>query len=78
MYTTIQINKNTRARLNKLRFYQRATYDEIISALMDLVPEGDDEGKYTSEFRSSLLRSLIDVKHKKTHSAEAVRERFGV
>lgn len=77
MYTTIQINKRTRDRLNRLKFYQRATYDEIIGALIDLVPEGDDEGAYTSEFKASLLRSLLDSRHGKTYSSEEVRKRFG-
>ena len=78
MYTTIQINKVTREKLNRLKPYKRATYNEIIMALMDLIPEGDDEGTYTPEFRASLLRSLLDIKHGRTHSSAEVKARFGV
>ncbi len=78
MYTTIQINKVTREKLNKLRMYKRATYDEIIGALTDLIPEGDEEGKYTAEFRASLLRGLLDIKHGRTYTAEEVKKRIGV
>jgi DNA-binding TFAR19-related protein (PDSD5 family) len=78
MYTTIQLEKDTRERLNKLRIYKRATYDEIINALMDLIPEGDDEGKYTSEFRASLLRGLLDIKHGRTYSSAGVRTKLGL
>jgi DNA-binding TFAR19-related protein (PDSD5 family) len=78
MHTTIQLEKRTRERLNKLRIYKRATYDEIINALIDIIPEGDDEGRYSSDFRASLLRGLLDIKNGRTHSTEEVRERLGL
>lgn len=78
MHTTIQLEKHTREKLNKLRIYKRATYDEIINALIDLIPEGDEEGKYTSEFRSSLLRGLLDMRHGRTYSSAEVRARLGL
>lgn len=78
MHTTIQLEKRTRERLNKLRIYKRATYDEIINALIDIIPEGDDEGRYSSDFRASLLRGLLDIKNGRAHSTEEVRERLGL
>ncbi|MDE1851118.1 MAG: hypothetical protein KGH69_00300 [Candidatus Micrarchaeota archaeon] len=78
MYTTIQLEKNTRERLNKLRIYKRATYDEIINALIDLIPGGDEEGKYTAEFRASLLRGLLDIRHERTYNSAEVRARLGL
>jgi DNA-binding TFAR19-related protein (PDSD5 family) len=78
MHTTIQLEKRTRERLNKLRIYKRATYDEIINALIDIIPEGDDEGRYSADFRASLLRGLLDIKNGRTHSTEEVRERLGL
>jgi len=78
MYTTIQITKSTRTRLNKLRLYKRATYDEIIDALIDLVPEGDDEGRYAEEFRASLLRGLLDIRHGRVYTAAETKRRLGV
>lgn len=77
MYTTIQINKATREKLNELKLYKKATYDEIIEALIDLVPEGDEEGKYSSEFRASLLRGLLDIKHGRTYGHDEVKKRIG-
>ena len=38
-YTTIQISKTTREKLNDLRTYKRMTYDELLNALMSLIPE---------------------------------------
>ena len=78
MYTTIQLTKDTREKLNKLRLYKRATYDEIINALIDLIPEGDDEGKYTSEFKASLLRGLLDIRHGRTYKSNEVRAKLGL
>ncbi len=43
-YTTIQISRSTREKLNGLRAYKRMTYDELLNALMSLIPEGDEEG----------------------------------
>ncbi|HVC58525.1 MAG TPA: hypothetical protein VND15_03570 [Candidatus Acidoferrales bacterium] len=78
MNTTIQITKSTREKLNKLRPYKRATYDEMINALMDLIPEGDDEGRYSEEFRASLLRGLLDIKNKRTYTTAEIRTKLGV
>ena len=75
--TTIQISKETREKLNGLRFYRRATYDEIIEALVGLVPKGDSEGEYTAEFRASLLRSLTDMRSGRSYSSDQVKKKLG-
>lgn len=54
------------------------TYDEIVNVLIDLVPSGDEEGEYSDEFRSSLLRSLADIRHGRVYSSEDVRRRLGL
>lgn len=77
-YTTIQISKATREKLNKLRPYKRATYDDIIGTLMELIPEGDEEGRYTEEFRVSLLRGLLDIKNGRTYTMAEVKKKLGV
>ena len=77
-YTTIQVGKRTRARLMKMRFHPRQTYDELLNGLMDLVPKGDDEGEYTDAFRASLLRGLIDIRQGRTRSSAEVRKRLGI
>ena len=77
-YTTIQISKATREKLSRLKPYRRATYDETIEALISLIPEGDEEGNYTEEFRTSLLRGLLDIRAGRTYSSSEVRERLGL
>ena len=76
--TTIQIDTATRERLAGMRSYGRETYDEILNTLMELVPSGDDEGKYTPEFRASLLRGLTDIRNGRAHSTEDVRKILGL
>ena len=58
--TTIQVDTRTRAKLAALKAHKNETYDQTINRLMLLVPEGDDEGTYTPEFRAGLLESLIE------------------
>ena len=77
-YTTIQISKATREKLNRLRPYKRATYDDIILTLMELMPEGDEEGNYTDEFRASLLRGLLDIKNGRTYTSAEVKKKLGI
>jgi len=77
-YTTIQIDINTRKKLNKLKGVLRLTYDELLNNLIDLVPSGDDEGEYTDEFKVSLIRGLSDIKHGRTSTIEEVKEELGI
>jgi len=77
-YTTIQIQEKTRERLAGIKTSNRETYDQLLNTLLDLIPSGDDEGKYTQEFRASLLRALIDIKHGRTYSTEEVRKNLGI
>ncbi len=77
-YTTIQISVETREKLNRLRPYKRATYDEVLTALMALIPEGDDEGSYTDDFRASLLRGLLDIKDGRTFTSEEVARKLAL
>ncbi len=75
-YTTIQITKQTRDKLNRLKPYKRLTYEELISALVDLIPEGDDEGKYNPDFRMSILHSLLDTVHGRVYTTNEVKKQL--
>ena len=75
-YTTIRISRATREKLSRLKPYERATYDETIEALISLISEGDEEGKYTEEFRTSLLRGMLDIRRGRTYSSSEVKKRL--
>ncbi|QQG39742.1 MAG: hypothetical protein HYS81_05265 [Candidatus Aenigmatarchaeota archaeon] len=77
-YTTIQISRETRGRLARLKETEGETYDELLNALLELVPSGDDEGEYTDEFKASLLRALADVKRGRTRTLREIREELGI
>jgi hypothetical protein len=55
--TTIKVDTKTRDALQELK--GEMSYDDVLSMLLRLVPEGDDEGRFTSEFRRSLLEGLL-------------------
>lgn len=77
-YTTIQIEKTTRLRLQKLRMGKRETYDEILNVLMDLIPSGDDEGEYSPEFKNSIIRGMLDIKHGRTLTLGQAEKKLGL
>jgi hypothetical protein len=77
-YTSIQILPGTRESLAHLKSSPRETYDEIINKLLEIVPEGDEEGRYTDDFRVGLLDSLIDFREGRSASHDEVKKRLGL
>ena len=76
--TSIQIDSKTRAKLAKLKSGPRETYDDLLNKLMSLIPEGDDEGRYTDEFRLGLLEARLDVKAGRTIPHGEMKRRLGL
>ena len=76
--TTIQITSTTREKLAKLKSSSRETYDDLINKLLSLVPEGDEEGRYTHVFRLGLLQARLDVKEGRVLSHEEAKRRLGL
>jgi hypothetical protein len=76
-YTSIQLLPATRERLAHLKA-GRETYDELLNKLLFLVPEGDEEGRYTNDFRLGLLNSLVEVKTGRTVKHDEVKKRLGL
>lgn len=72
--TTIKVNTQTRDALQGLK--GRRSYDELLSMLLKLVPEGDDEGKFKPDFRLSLLEGLLYDGPRISH--EDMRREFGL
>ena len=76
--TTIQITSATRHKLAQLKSSRGETYDGLITKLLSLVPEGDEEGRYTNAFRVGLLQARLDVKEGRVLSHEEVKRRLGL
>jgi hypothetical protein len=76
--TTVQLAPETRARLAQLKESPRETYDEVLNKLLDLVPTGDDEGRYTAAFRVGLLNARLDVRTGRTVTHREIKRRLGL
>jgi hypothetical protein len=74
--TTIQLDAATRDRLARLKGNE--TYDGLLNKLLALVPEGDEEGKYTDSFRMGLLQAKLDIKEGRVVPDDVVRRRLGL
>ncbi len=78
MATTIQIDPATRESLARLKSSPRETYDELLRKFLSLIPEGDEDGAYTDDFRSGLLESMVQARTGDTLSADEVKRRLGL
>lgn len=72
--TTIKVNAKTRDALQALKGSR--SYDELLGMLLKLVPEGDDEGRFTDDFRLSLLDGLLYDGPRISH--EDLKREFGL
>jgi len=78
MATTIQLDEETRNKLARLKSTPRETYDEILNKLLALVPEGDEEGRYTQAFRVGLLEARLDIKEGRMVPLRVAKKRLGL
>ncbi|OGS49560.1 MAG: hypothetical protein A3K65_07660 [Euryarchaeota archaeon RBG_16_68_12] len=76
--TTIQIRQATREKLARLKSGRRETYDELLNKLLSLVPEGDEEGRYTQAFRVGLLEARLDIKEGRLIPLREAKKRLGL
>ncbi|MEM3556166.1 MAG: hypothetical protein QXF56_05590 [Candidatus Micrarchaeia archaeon] len=77
-YTSIQLLPKTRERLTRLKAGSRETYDTLINKLLELIPERDDEGEYTDEFRLELLNAKLDLNKGRVFSHSEVKKSLGL
>jgi len=76
--TTIQVTKQLKGKLDKLKQHPRESYSEVIGMLLDMVPKGDEEGEYTDEFRLAWLRGEMDLLAGRTVSMAEAKKRLGL
>ena len=76
--TTIQVSPETRARLDELKQSPRESYDEVLNKLLELVPSGDEEGRYSLAFRVALLGARLDIRAGRTVSHAQLKRRLGL
>ena len=76
--TTIQVSESTRDRLALLKSDTRETYDDLLRKLIELIPEGDEEGRYTEAFRVGLLNARLDVRRGRLTDHAKVKKQLGL
>jgi len=76
--TTIQLDKKTKTQLEVLKEYKRESFDDVLKKLLFLVPKGDDEGKYTNEFRAGLLDAVAESRNEKGIPLNELKKELGL
>ena len=76
--TTIQIDAETRDQLARLKSTPRETYDELLRKLLALIPEGDEEGRYSQGFRLALLNARLDIRAGRVTPHDRVKKDLGL
>lgn len=72
--TTLQLNFETLARLKLFKRFERESYDEVLTNLMD---EIEEETLSDSEI-TEIQKALEEVKKGKVYSLESVAKELGV
>ena len=76
--TTIRLETATKRNLEVLKEHRRESFDEVIGKLLALVPDGDEEGKYSDEFRAGLLEAHFEAKQGKLIPFDKVKTELGL
>ena len=72
MATTIQISDDVKNVLDKMRIFQRETYNELIMNMLE------DNMRINEKTRKELDEARKEIKLGKTISHEEVKKRFGL
>ena len=72
--TTIQLNSKTLDRLKSLKSFDRQSYDELISNIIDNI----EEETLSDEEIKEIEKGLEDIKKGRVYSIESVAEELGI
>jgi len=72
MATTIQISNEVKTSLDKMKIFERETYNEIIMNMLE------DNMRINEKTRKELDEAIKEIKLGKTISHEEVKKRFGL
>jgi len=74
MATTIQLEKRTKKRLERVKMFPRETYNQVIERLL----EREREETLSPRTIRNIERALGDVKAGRTHSTKEVKKKLGI
>lgn len=76
MPTSIQIEKETKEYLDKLKSHPRETYNEVIARIIHTISQQDKE--LSKETIKNIEKSLAEIKAGKVSSHKDVKKRLGL
>ena len=77
MPTSIQIEKETKERLDKFKNHPRETYNEVIDRIINLMSEQDKEELSPSTIKN-IEKSLADIKAGRVSLHKDLKKRLGL
>lgn len=76
MATSIQLEKKTKTKLEKMKIFPRESYDDVVNRLLNVTEE--DEGMLSTQTIKDLEEALDDVKKGRLLSHEQVKRKHGL
>jgi len=77
MPTSIQIEKETKERLDKLKNHPRETYNEVLARMINIISQQNKE-ELSQQTIKNLKKSLNDIEKGKIYSLEQVEKELGL
>lgn len=76
MVTTIQLEKKTKAKLEKMKNYPRESYDDVVNRLLNIAKE---DGKSLSDDTiKNIEKGLSDIKAGRVYTSAQVKKKLGL
>ena len=76
MSTSIQLEKRTKAKLEKLKIFPRESYDDVVNRLLNVTEE--DEGILSEKTIRDLEEGVADIKAGRVYTSEQVKKKLGL
>ena len=76
MVTSIQLEKRTKTKLEKLKIFPRESYDDVVNRLLNVTEE--DEGILSEKTIRDLEEGVADIKAGRVYTSEQVKKKLGL
>ena len=76
MVTTIQLEKKTKSKLDKIKVFPKESYDDVVNSLINVAE--DDEGVLSKSTIKDIEEALDDVKKGRLLSHSQVKKKLGL
>jgi len=77
MVTSIQVEKETKKRLDKLKNYPSETYNEVLARMIYIVSQEDEEDLSPQTIKN-IEQGLADIKAGRVYTSEQVKKKLGL